>query len=124
MIGFVNALAILIFMAQVPHFIGISNMTYVFVAITLLIVYTVTSLFQGDSSTVNCDYCIIGRLLFISDFELRTVGDLGNITQTLPSLFHSQMFRLPLKHWRLFCLFHFNGDCRPAGKLANIINRG
>ena len=36
MIGFVNALAILIFMAQVPHFIGISNMTYVFVAITLL----------------------------------------------------------------------------------------
>ncbi|MDX8246460.1 SulP family inorganic anion transporter, partial [Bacillus thuringiensis] len=29
MIGFVNALAILIFMAQVPHFIGISNLTYV-----------------------------------------------------------------------------------------------
>ncbi|MDX8262136.1 SulP family inorganic anion transporter, partial [Bacillus thuringiensis] len=29
MIGFVNALAILFFMAQVPHFIGISNLTYV-----------------------------------------------------------------------------------------------
>lgn len=41
MIGFVNALAILIFMAQVPHFIGISNLTYVFVAITLAIVYIV-----------------------------------------------------------------------------------
>src|SRR5690625_7555135 len=41
MIGFVNALAILIFMAQVPHFLGINNMTYVFVAITLLIVYIV-----------------------------------------------------------------------------------
>src|SRR5699024_10683964 len=39
MIGFVNALAILIFVAQVPHFIGISNMTYLFVAITLVIVY-------------------------------------------------------------------------------------
>src|SRR5699024_12810092 len=39
MIGFVNALAILIFMAQVPHFIGISNVTYLFVAITLIIVY-------------------------------------------------------------------------------------
>src|SRR5699024_9481983 len=39
MIGFVNALAILIFMAQVPHFIGISNMTYLFVAITLAIIY-------------------------------------------------------------------------------------
>lgn len=30
MIGFVNSLAILIFMAQVPHFFGISTMTYVF----------------------------------------------------------------------------------------------
>src|SRR5699024_3904881 len=30
MIGFVNALAILIFMAQVPHFVGINNVTYVF----------------------------------------------------------------------------------------------
>src|SRR5699024_9735380 len=39
MIGFVNALAILIFMAQVPHFVGINNVTYVFVVITLLIVY-------------------------------------------------------------------------------------
>src|SRR5699024_2166882 len=37
MIGFVNALAILIFMAQVPHFVGINNVTYVFVVITLLI---------------------------------------------------------------------------------------
>src|SRR5699024_10943208 len=41
MIGFVNALAILIFMAQVPHFIGISTMTYVFVAITLAIIYLI-----------------------------------------------------------------------------------
>jgi len=41
MIGFVNALAILIFMAQIPHFIGISNITYIFVALTLLIVYVV-----------------------------------------------------------------------------------
>ncbi|HZG73435.1 MAG TPA: SulP family inorganic anion transporter, partial [Chondromyces sp.] len=28
MVGFVNALAIMIFMAQVPHFIGINTMTY------------------------------------------------------------------------------------------------
>src|SRR5699024_12124524 len=41
MIRFVNSLAILIFMAQVPHFVGINNVTYVFVAITLLIVYIV-----------------------------------------------------------------------------------
>src|SRR5690625_5014972 len=41
MIGFVNALAILIFMAQLEHFIGISTLTYVFVAITLILLYTI-----------------------------------------------------------------------------------
>ena len=40
MIGFVNALAILIFMTQLEHFIGISIMTYVFVGITLILLYT------------------------------------------------------------------------------------
>ncbi|MGV3240950.1 SulP family inorganic anion transporter, partial [Streptococcus hyovaginalis] len=39
MVGLVNSLAILIFMAQVPHLIGISTLTYFFLAITLLIVY-------------------------------------------------------------------------------------
>ena len=44
MIGFVNALAIMIFMAQVPHVLGISNMTYIFVAIALIILYVVPKL--------------------------------------------------------------------------------
>ena len=37
MIGFVNSLAILVFMAQVPHILGESMVTYLFVAITLVI---------------------------------------------------------------------------------------
>lgn len=41
MMGFVNALAILIFMAQVPHILGESYMTFIFLAITLLIIYIV-----------------------------------------------------------------------------------
>ena len=41
MIGFVNSLAILIFMAQVPHIWGGGWLTYLYVAMTLLIVYIV-----------------------------------------------------------------------------------
>ncbi|MGM7636956.1 SulP family inorganic anion transporter [Bacillus sp. Hm123] len=86
MIGFVNALAILIFMAQVPHFIGISNMTYVFVAITLVIVYTLPRFIKTVPAPLIAIVALTAVALF-SGVELRTVGDLGNITQTLPSFF-------------------------------------
>jgi Sulfate permease and related transporters (MFS superfamily) len=39
MIGFVNALAIMIFMAQLQHIFGISFDTYIYVAITIAILY-------------------------------------------------------------------------------------
>ncbi|PYF06173.1 SulP family inorganic anion transporter [Ureibacillus chungkukjangi] len=84
MIGFVNALAILIFMAQVPHFIGISNMTYVFVAITLVIVYTLPRFVKAIPAPLVA-LVILTAVAMFSGFELRTIGDLGNITQSLPS---------------------------------------
>lgn len=83
MIGFVNALAILIFMAQVPHFIGISGMTYVFVAITLLIVYIVPRFFKAIPAPLIA-IIVLTTVAIFSGLELRTVGDLGSITQSLP----------------------------------------
>lgn len=84
MIGFVNSLAILIFMAQVPHFIGISTMTYVFVAITLVLVYTLPRFIKVIPAPLIAIVLLTVVALF-SGIELRTIGDLGNITQTLPS---------------------------------------
>ncbi|WP_088007287.1 SulP family inorganic anion transporter [Indiicoccus explosivorum] len=84
MIGFVNALAILIFMAQVPHFLGISNMTYVFVAITLVIVYLLPRFFRAIPAPLIA-ILVLTSIAIYSDFELRTVGDLGTITQSLPA---------------------------------------
>lgn len=86
MIGFVNSLAILIFLAQVPHFIGISTMTYVFVAITLVIVYTLPRFIKVIPAPLIAIVALTAVALF-SGVELRTVGDLGSITQTLPSFF-------------------------------------
>lgn len=84
MIGFVNALAILVFMAQVPHFIGISTMTYVFVGITLLMVY----LLPKFTKVVPAPLIAIISLSIVaiySQVDLRTVGDLGEMTRSLPS---------------------------------------
>lgn len=86
MIGFVNALAILIFMAQVPHFLGISTMTYVFVAVTLAIVYILPRFFTAVPAPLIAIVALTAVVLF-SGIELRTVGDLGTISQTLPSFF-------------------------------------
>ncbi|MSN98294.1 sulfate permease [Bacillus paralicheniformis] len=84
MVGFVNALAILIFMAQVPHFVGVSNMTYVVVGITLLIIYVLPRFTKAVPSAL---VAIIAMTVFaiFGHFDLRTVGDLGEIKQSLPA---------------------------------------
>lgn len=86
MIGFVNALAILIFMAQVPHFIGISIMTYIFVAITLAIVYILPRFIKSIPAPLIAILLLTAMAIFM-DLDLRTVGDLGTITKSLPSFF-------------------------------------
>ncbi|MFB5936610.1 SulP family inorganic anion transporter [Peribacillus castrilensis] len=86
MIGFVNALAILIFMAQVPHFLGISNMTYVFVAITLVIVYVLPRFIKSIPAPLIAIIALTVVAIY-ANLDLRTVGDLGAITRSLPEFF-------------------------------------
>ncbi|OXS76670.1 SulP family inorganic anion transporter [Domibacillus enclensis] len=86
MVGFVNALAILIFMAQVPHFIGISTMTYVFVAATLAIIYVLPRITKAVPSPLVA-IVVMTVIAVYGGIDLRTVGDLGTITQSLPSFF-------------------------------------
>ena len=86
MIGFVNALAILIFMAQIPNLFGISNMTYVFVAITLLIVYIVPRFFTAIPAPLIA-IIVLSAVAIYFNIELRTVGDLGAITRAFPEFF-------------------------------------
>ena len=84
MVGFVNALAILIFMAQVPHFIGVSNMTYVVVGITLLIIYVLPRFTKAVPSALVAIIAMTAFAIF-GHFDLRTVGDLGEMKQSLPA---------------------------------------
>lgn len=86
MLGFVNALAILIFMAQVPHFLGEGTMTYVFIAITLLIVYLLPRFFKAIPAPLIA-IVLLTVVTFMFNVELKTIGDLGSITQSLPSFF-------------------------------------
>ena len=84
MIGFVNALAILIFMAQIPHFWGISTTTYLFVGITLLIVYVLPLFFKAIPAPLIA-IVMLTAIAIWGNIHIGTVGDLGTITQSLPS---------------------------------------
>src|SRR5699024_4400019 len=109
MIGFVNALAILIFMAQVPHFIGISTMTYVFVAITLAIIYLISRFIW---------IIVLTTVAIYSNFELRTVGDLGLITKSLPEFF---IPNVPLNFETLAIIFPYSIALSIVGLLETLL---
>src|SRR5699024_11865997 len=76
----------LIVMAQVPLFLGIYNMTYIFVAITLLFVYIVPRFITSIPAPLIALVLLTGIAIY-GDLNLRTVGDLGTITSSLPSFF-------------------------------------
>ena len=83
MTGFVNALAILIFMAQLPELIGVPWLTYVMVAGGLAIIYLfplITTAIPSPLVTI----VVLTALTFFFGFDLRTVGDMGALPDTLP----------------------------------------
>ncbi|RCX18921.1 SulP family sulfate permease [Anaerobacterium chartisolvens] len=85
-LGFVNALAILIFMAQLPHFKGESWVMYAMVAGTLAIVYLFPRITKVVPSPLVA-IIVMTVLAVYTGINVRTVGDMGNITGALP-IFH------------------------------------
>ncbi|MEM9781696.1 MAG: SulP family inorganic anion transporter [Pseudomonadota bacterium] len=83
MTGFVNALAILIFMAQVPEMIGVPLATYPLIALGLAILYLFPYLTKAVPAPLVCILVITGIALYYG-LELRTVGDMGDLPDALP----------------------------------------
>lgn len=88
MVGFVNALAILIFTSQLQHFAGESYVIYILVGLTLAIIYLLPYLTKIIPSTLVAIVAIT-VLVIIMNIDVRSVGDMGEISQTLP------MFLIP-----------------------------
>ncbi|AJD50176.1 SulP family sulfate permease [Thalassospira sp. MBR-102] len=83
MTGFVNALAILIFMAQLPELTNVTWVTYVMVAGGLAIIYLFPRITKAIPSPLVCIVVLTVISLFINA-DLRTVGDMGELPSTLP----------------------------------------
>jgi SulP family sulfate permease len=81
--GFVNALAILIFLAQLPELIGVSSITYPMVAAGLAIIYLLPRLTTAVPSPLVAIIVLTAATIFLG-LDVRTVGDMGELPSDLP----------------------------------------
>ena len=88
MVGFVNALGILIFTSQLQHFENEPWVIYALVGLTLAIIYLFPLVTKAIPSTLVA-IIAVSAIAISMNIGVRNVGDMGNLTQTLP------MFALP-----------------------------
>lgn len=86
MVGFVNALAILIFTAQLPHLIGVPWLVYPVVAVGLAVIIIFPRMTKVvPAPLVAIIVLTVFTLVFHADIP--TVGDEGKLPDSLPALF-------------------------------------
>lgn len=83
--GFVNALAILIFMAQLPQLIDVTWQAYAMVAGGLAIIYLLPLLTKAVPSPLVA-ILILSAISIGFGLPVNTVGDMGKLPEGLPSI--------------------------------------
>jgi SulP family sulfate permease len=117
MTGFVNALAILIFMAQLPELIGVPWLTYVMVAAGLGIIYGFPYLTKAVPSPLVC-IVVLTTLAMAFGLNVRTVGDMGELPSTLPVFFLPDV---PLNLETLRIIFPYSVAVAAVGLLESLM---
>jgi SulP family sulfate permease len=83
MTGFVNALAILIFLAQLPEFRGAGWQVYAMVAAALAIIYLFPKITRLVPSPLVA-IIVLTAVAMVWKLDVRRVGDLGTLPDSLP----------------------------------------
>src|SRR5690625_3875086 len=84
MLGFVNALGIMIFLSQMPYIIGANWLTYAFAIITLILIYIIPRFIKIIPAPLIA-IVIMTTIALTSGVKLQTIGDLGTMPNTLPT---------------------------------------
>ncbi len=85
MVGFVNSLAILIFLAQVPHLVGVPWLVYPLVAAGLVVIFGLPRLTTAVPAPLVA-IVLLTALTVTAAIRVPTVGDMGELPSTLPVL--------------------------------------
>ena len=118
--GFVNALAILIFMAQLPELTNVSWHVYAMTAAGLGIIYLfpyVPKLGKLLPSPLVCILLLTGVAIYLG-LDIRTVGDMGQLPDTLPIFLWPQV---PLNLETLSIIFPYSAALAVVGLLESMM---
>lgn len=86
MVGFVNSLAILVFLSQLPHLFGVPWAVYPLVALGIIIIVLFPKLTSVVPSPLIAIIVVTG-LVVLGKISVPTVGDQGALPRSLPELF-------------------------------------
>lgn len=116
-LGFVNALAILIFLAQLPFFVNASWVMYAMVASTLAIVYLLPRFTKSIPSSLAA-IVVMTAIAIGTGIQVLTVGDIGTITRALP-VFHLPV--VPLSVETLLIILPYSVTLVIVGLLESLL---
>ncbi len=117
MTGFVNALAILIFTAQLPHFIGESWEMYAMVAGALAIIYILPRFTKVVPAPLVA-IVVMTIIAVMTGSDVRTVGDMGELTQQLPVFLFPDV---PLNFETLQIIFPYSLSIAIVGLVESLL---
>lgn len=118
--GFVNALAILIFMAQLPELTNVTWHVYAMTLGGLAIIYLFPYLPVIGKMLPSPLVCIISLTLIAISFgiDIRTVGDMGDLPDTLPVFLWPEV---PLNLETLLIILPYSAGLAVVGLLESMM---
>ncbi len=117
MLGFVNALGIMIFMSQLPYLIGGTIPTYMYAIVTLLLVYIIPRFIKSIPAPLIA-IILMTTIAIWSGVSLQTIGDLGTMPSTLPAFL---LPNIPLTLETLFIILPYAFALSIVGLLESLL---
>ncbi len=117
MTGFVNALAILIFMAQLPELIGVTWQTYAMIGAGLAIIYLFPRVTKLVPSPLVC-ILVLTAIALVFGIDTRSVADLGELPNALPLLL---LPNVPLNLETLWIILPYSVAVAAVGLLESLL---
>jgi SulP family sulfate permease len=115
--GFVNALAILIFMAQLPELTNVTWHVYAMTAAGLAIIYGFPYVTKAVPSPLVTIVVLTGVYIAL-DMDIRTVGDMGELPDSLPMFLIPD---IPLTFETLKIIFPYSLTLMVVGLLESLM---
>ena len=115
--GFVNALAILIFLAQLPELTNVTWHVYAMTAAGLGIIYGLPYITKSVPSPLVTIVVLTAVAIFL-DMDIRTVGDMGELPNSFPLFL---LPNIPLNLETLLIIFPYSLTLMVVGLLESLM---